>query len=236
MPRVLLVVTSASPVFYKTGQRTGVFWAEAAHPYDVFTEAGWSVDVASETGGCSVDEHSVDDDMLAYSHSADTWADKSHPMHQILKTGVKAGADVQAADYDCVYFSAGHAAMYDFPKSKHLAKLAVQLYESGKYVAAVCHGPAVFAATRKANGDSIAKGLRITGFAEPGERQMGWMEKMELDGVGSCQSIANDIGAIWDEPADPWADYTTADGLILTGVNPASASSLARNLVKAVKA
>ena len=38
MPRVLLVVTSASPVLYKTGERTGVFWSEVAEPYDVFCD------------------------------------------------------------------------------------------------------------------------------------------------------------------------------------------------------
>ena len=143
MPRVLLVVTSASPVFYKNGNRTGVFWSEAVHPYDIFTSAGWTVDVASETGHASVDEHSVGEDMLAYSKSADTWNNKSHPLHAILATGLKAGKDVQAADYDTVFFSAGHGALYDYPTAHHLARLAVQLYEAGKPVAAVCHAPVI---------------------------------------------------------------------------------------------
>ena len=236
MPRVLLVVTSASPVLYKTGERTGVFWSEAVHPYDVFAEAGWSVDVASETGHARVDEHSVGKEMLEYSKSADTWHDTSHPMHAILQAGLKAGRDLNAADYDAVFFSAGHGALYDYPTAQHVARVAVQLFEAGKPVAAVCHGPAVFAATLNAQGHSIARGKKITGFTRKGEQMMEVDGKMREDGVDDCQTIAQRIGATWDEPADPMADYTTADGLILTGVNPAAGRSLARNLVKAVKA
>ena len=231
MPRVLLVVTSAHPVFYASGQRTGVFWAEAAHPYDVFTQAGFQVDLASETGQAFVDEHSVDDDMLHYSHSQDSWHNTQHPMHALLQSGVKHGKDVQADEYDAIYFTAGHAAMYDFPKLTALAQVAVRLFEAGKIVAAVCHGPAVFAATLNAQGDSIAKGKRVTGFAEKGEQQMGWDVKMAEDGVGSCEKIAGQVGAVWDEPVDAWADYTTEDGQLMTGVNPASAESLARKVV-----
>jgi len=236
MPRVLLAVTSANPLLYPSGKRTGVFWAEAAHPYDVFTQAGWTVDMASETGHAFVDEHSVSDEMLAYSDSADTWNDKSHPVHAILKSGLKLAKDLKASDYDAVYFTAGHGALYDYPTATNLGKIAVQLYEAGKPVAAVCHGPAIFKAAKTASGESIAKGKRITGFTRRGEVLMGVDKKMAEDGADDCETVANDIGAIWDEPADPWADYTTADGLILTGVNPKAGASLARNVLQAVKA
>ena len=236
MPRLLLVVTSASPVLYPTGLRTGVFWAEAVDPYDVFTAAGWTVDVASETGHAKVDEHSVGKEMLEYSHAADSWDDKSHPMHALLASGVKAGRDVRAADYDAVFVSAGHGGLYDYRTAHNLAKVIVQMYEAGKYVATVCHGPAIFVATLDASGNSIAKGKRITGFTRKGEQQMQVDARMKADDVEDCETIAEQIGAVWDEPADPWADYTTADGRILTGVNPASGTSLARNLLKAIKA
>lgn len=214
-----------------------MFWSEAVDPYEVFTAAGWTVDVVSETGSAAVDEHSVGEEMLAYSKSADSWNNKSHPMHAILAgNGLKAGKDVKAADYDAIFFSAGHGGLYDYPTAKNVASVAVQLYEAGKYVAAVCHGPAIFAATLNAAGESIAKGKRITGFTRKGEQLMSVSGKMAADQVRDCETIAGQIGAVWDEPADPWADYTTADGLILTGVNPASGTSLAQNLLKAVQA
>ena len=235
MVRALLVVTSAHPLFYPSGKHTGVFWSEAVDPYDVFIAAGWTVDVVSETGHATVDEHSVGEEMLKYSNSADTWNNKSHPMHAILASGLKAGKDVKAEDYDAIFFSAGHGALYDYPTATNVARIAVQLYEAGKYVAAVCHGPVIFAATLNAAGESIAKGKRITGFTRTGEKQMGVDVRMKADGVRDCETIAEQIGAKWDEPADPWADYTTADGRILTGVTPPSTTSLARQLVKAVQ-
>ena len=236
MPRLLLVVTSASPVLYSDGQHTGVFWSEAVDPYDVFTAAGWQVDVASETGHARIDQHSVSEAMLEYSKAADSWHDQSHPMHGILSSGVKAGVDVRAADYDAVYYSAGYGALYDYPTAHHVASVGVQLYEAGKPVAAVCHAAVIFAATVNAAGQSIAKGKRVTGFTRSAEKLMGVDEKMAADGVKDCEAIAQQVGALWDEPADPWADYTIADGHLLTGVNPASGTSLARNLLRAVQA
>ena len=192
------------------------------------------MDVASETGHARVDEHSVGEEMLKYSKSADTWNDKSHPMHAILDHGLKVGKNLQATDYDAVFFSAGHGALYDYPSAHHVAHVAVQLYEAGKPVAAVCHGPAVFAAAVNAQGVSIARGRRITGFTRKGEQAMEVDAKMAADGVRDCETIAQQVGAVWDEPSDPMKDYTTADGPILTGVNPASGKSLAQNLIKAV--
>ena len=236
MPRVLLVLTSAHPVLYPSGLKTGVFWSEAVDPYDVFTAAGWKVDVASETGTAAVDEHSVEPDMLVYSHSADSWNDKAHPMHALLNGGLKAGSELKASDYDAVFFSAGHGALYDYPSAKHVAGIAVQLYEAGKYVAAICHGTVVFAATLDSAGSSIAKGKRITGFTRKGESLVGLSGKIAADGVRDCEAVAADIGAVWVEPADPWADYTVQDGRILTGVNPASGTTLAKQLLEAARA
>ena len=236
MPRVLLVVTSAHPQLYSDGASTGVFWSEAVDPYDVFTAAGWKVDVASETGEAAVDEHSVGPEMLQFSNSADSWNDKAHPMHALLNGGLKAGSELKASDYDAVFFSAGHGALYDYPSAKHVAGIAVQLYEAGKYVAAVCHGPCIFAATIASTGRTIAAGKRITGFTRIGEKLQGVDGKMAADGVLDCEAIAQQVGAVWVEPADPWSDYTTQDGRILTGVNPASGRSLANKLLSAVQA
>ena len=48
--RVLTVVTSHADLG-KTGKKTGWYLPEVAHPYDVFTKAGFEVDFMSPKGG-----------------------------------------------------------------------------------------------------------------------------------------------------------------------------------------
>lgn len=48
--------------------KTGVFFVEALHPYEVLTAAGFEVDPASETGTCGFDDASL---MLPFLSGSD---------------------------------------------------------------------------------------------------------------------------------------------------------------------
>ena len=76
--RALLVVTSDNTQFYDDGKKTGLYWAEAIHPYNVYTKAGYDVDVVSETGSVFLDEHSIADDAMDEESKA-AWNDASNP-------------------------------------------------------------------------------------------------------------------------------------------------------------
>lgn len=52
--RALIAVTSAHAPLHQ-GHPTGLFIGEAMHPFNVFTKAGFEVDLASETGKYYVD-------------------------------------------------------------------------------------------------------------------------------------------------------------------------------------
>ena len=57
LPRkALIAVSSFNGAIYLGGYKTGVFFVEALHPYDVLTAAGFEVDLASETGTCGFDD------------------------------------------------------------------------------------------------------------------------------------------------------------------------------------
>ncbi|KAJ1893118.1 plasma membrane heat shock protein, partial [Kickxella alabastrina] len=62
--RALLAITSYSGPFYPNGDPTGLFYTEALHPYTVLTEAGFTVDLASETGHYGMDPHSISKDFM----------------------------------------------------------------------------------------------------------------------------------------------------------------------------
>ena len=66
LPRKALVaVSSFNGAIYPGGHKTGVFFVEALHPYEVLTAAGFEVDLASETGTCGFDNVSLTPPFLS---------------------------------------------------------------------------------------------------------------------------------------------------------------------------
>ena len=59
--KALIAVSSFNGAIYPGGYKTGVFFVEALHPYEVLTAAGFEVDLASETGTCGFDDVSLSD-------------------------------------------------------------------------------------------------------------------------------------------------------------------------------
>ncbi|KAK9759418.1 plasma membrane heat shock protein [Basidiobolus ranarum] len=65
LPRkALLAITSYNGAFYADGSKTGLFYTEALHPYEALVNAGFEVDLASETGQYGIDGHSLAKDFL----------------------------------------------------------------------------------------------------------------------------------------------------------------------------
>src|SRR5262249_29680592 len=66
LPRkALIAVSSFNGAIYPGGHKTGVFFVEALHPYEVLTAAGFEVDLASETGTCEFDDISLTPPFLS---------------------------------------------------------------------------------------------------------------------------------------------------------------------------
>ncbi len=61
--RAIIAVTSATAPLHN-GQPTGLFISEALHPYNVFTAAGFEVDLVSEKGTYVADWLSLQDSFL----------------------------------------------------------------------------------------------------------------------------------------------------------------------------
>src|SRR6516225_5669557 len=63
--RAVIAVSSFNGAIYPAGHKTGVFFVEALHPYEVLTAAGFEVDLASETGRCAFDDISLTPPFLS---------------------------------------------------------------------------------------------------------------------------------------------------------------------------
>jgi D-lactate dehydratase len=114
--RALIAVTSAHAPLYPEGKETGLFITEALHPFNVFREAGFEVDMVSETGTYQADWLSTTEDWLKGQDKKD-WEDTDSAFRKALDQGYKPG-DLNPDNYGIFFASAGHASLIDYPEAK----------------------------------------------------------------------------------------------------------------------
>ncbi|MBT2333120.1 type 1 glutamine amidotransferase domain-containing protein [Variovorax paradoxus] len=224
--KILMVLTSHDQLG-NTGRKTGFWLEELAAPYYVFKEAGYEITLASPKGGQPpLDPKSNEPDFQTDDtrrFEADAEAGKA------LANTVKL-ADVNAADFDTVFYPGGHGPMWDLAESPDSSALIEGFLAANKPVALVCHAPGVLRHVKTAEGRPLVEGRKVTGFTNTEEAAVGLTEVVpflvedELQAKGGNYSKGPD-----------WGPYVVQDGLLITGQNPASSASAARCLVEALE-
>jgi len=74
-------------------------------------------------------------------------------------------ASIDVGAYDAILVAGGQGPMFTFEKATALHRKFVEFYEAGKIACALCHGVAVLRYARLSNGEYLAKGKSVTGFA-----------------------------------------------------------------------
>jgi putative intracellular protease/amidase len=194
---------------------TGYYLSEAAHPWRVFTDAGYTVELASVAGGePPVDGADLDDPIQRAFVEDPTVA-------AALRT-TPTFADVDSGAYDAVFFAGGHGAMWDFPEDAELGRVAREVYEGGGVVAAVCHGPAALLGVRLSDGRPLVEGKRVAGFTNEEEAAVGLTEVVPF----LLQTRLEQLGAKHEAGAT-FAVKVVTDDRLVTGQNPPSATGTA---------
>lgn len=213
---ILMVVTSHDRI--DDDHPTGLWFEEFAVPYSLFQQQGYRVTVASPRGGAvPIDPRSEPKERDA--------ADVRAALDALADT---ARLDaVSEKQYDAVFFPGGHGTMYDLPDNPDVSRLVGRFADEGKVLASVCHGPACFVGAKRKDGTPVVKGKRLTAFTNAEE------SAVELDKFMPflLESRLRDLGARF-ETADKWADHVVVDGHIVTGQNPQSSGSAAREVIK----
>jgi putative intracellular protease/amidase len=85
----VLIIAANPGVSPTTGWPVGFWWAELTHPYWVFSEAGYKVDIVSPKGGdLATDSYSDPEDESGYSaHDLISLGFKKSPAHAGLLSG-----------------------------------------------------------------------------------------------------------------------------------------------------
>jgi putative intracellular protease/amidase len=226
---ILLVLTNEAKLG-KTQGRTGFYLSEAAHPYEVFTKAGYKVTLASPMGGFApLDPKSFDEKDGT---NAAFWKKFGSGEENNATLGVKetiAVSGVNPADFSAVFFAGGHGTMWDFRGNKDINRLTATIYEDGGVVGAVCHGPAALVDVKLTDGAALVKGKKVAAFTNEEEEAVG------LAGVVPflLQNQLEEAGATL-VAAENFAENAVADGRLVTGQNPASATKTAELVVAAL--
>ncbi len=222
--KILLVLTSHDQ-FGNTGRKTGLWLEEFSSPYYVFKDAGVDLTIASPKGGqAPIDPKS---DQPENQTPSMTRFKKDQVAQKDLANTAKL-ADMKAEDFDTVFYAGGHGPMWDLAEDPVSIKLLESFYDSGKTIALVCHGPGVLRHV-KYQGEPLVKGKHVTGFTNS--------EDDDAQATKFLPFLVEDemlkLGAVFEKVRN-WQPFYVIDGRLMTGQNPASATSLAQALLKAL--
>ena len=224
--KILLVLTSHGQLG-NTGKPTGFWLEELAAPYYVFKDAGVELLLASPKGGQPPLDPKSDEPDAQTDATRRFRADRE-AMHALASTTPL--ASVNADDFDAVFYPGGHGPLWDLAESRESRALIESTLAAGKPVAAVCHAPGVLRHVHAADGTSLVKGKRVTGFANSEEAAVGLTQVVPF----LVEDMLKANGGEYSKGAD-WQSHVVTDGLLVTGQNPASSADGAKALLQVLR-
>lgn len=239
--RVAIVIANPA-VSTTTGWDVGFWWSELTHPFYEFTEKGYEIEIFSPAGGkCVPDAMSDPRDESGYSASDLVSMGFIHtPSLAASVENTKKVSEIDVEKFDAIVVAGGQAPMFNFENAGDLHEKFVEFYEAGKIAAALCHGVAILKYAKLSNGEYLAKGKTVTGFANSEEdfadeavwnygmlpqdkHIMPWRIEDEMKAVG-----ANYVSA------GMWRGFAIRDGNLITGQQNFSGAETAKLVIAAL--
>lgn len=219
--KILMVLTSHDKLG-DTGKKTGFWVEEFAAPYYVLADAGAEITLASPKGGQPpIDPSSTTEDAQT---EATKRFDKDEELKKKLANTNKL-EDVNASDYDGVFYPGGHGPLWDLANNLESIALIEEFNQQMKPMAFVCHAPGVLANVED-HKKPLVRGKDVTGFTNSEEDAVGLSDVVPF----KVEDKMNQLGANFSKGED-WSSYVKVDGKLVTGQNPASSEKAARELL-----
>ncbi|AUH67286.1 MULTISPECIES: type 1 glutamine amidotransferase domain-containing protein [Gordonia] len=223
MPKRILNVVTNVGHYDDPSHKTGLWLSELTHAWHVFEDAGFEQVLVSPKGGAvPLEPRALK--FPNYDKTAKAW--RADPARMALLENTLSPEDVDSADFDAIYFTGGHAVMYDFPDSEGLQRITREIFERGGIVSSVCHGYCGLLNTRLSDGSYLIAGRRMTGFA--------WREEVlaRVDKLVpyNAEERCKERGALYEKAKLPFVSYVVVDGNLVTGQNPGSAKETAEKV------
>lgn len=218
MKKKILFVVSSTSVIGPHNRVTGNLLTEVAHPYEAFKKQGYDIDVFSVKGGEAPIDLVETDDPTNIAFLNDEGLQKMKHTDSIESIP-------SLADYDAVFIPGGLAPVVDMPDNATVQNILSSMYDSGKVVSAVCHGPVALINVRLKDGSYLVDGKNVTGFSIAEEENYA-KEDVPFELEDALRARGGKYSAM-----APWQAYSITDGRLVTGQNPASAQSVAERVI-----
>jgi putative intracellular protease/amidase len=208
-----------------TGWPVGFWWSELSHPYFILTEKGYEIEVFSPDGGkCEADAMSDPRDPSDYSSSdLISLGFLSTPKLMALVQNTKTVSEIDTKKFDAIAVAGGQGPMFTFENATTLHKKFAEFYEAGKIACAMCHGVAILRYAKLTNGEYLAKGKTVTGFANVEEDyadnavwNMNLLSRDKHVMPWRVEDEMKKIGANYVQ-AGLWRGFAIRDGNLITG-------------------
>lgn len=207
--RILHVVTNVAR-YADLSEPTGLWLSELTHAYQVFADKGWEQRIVSPKGGVApLEPRSLKWPNL--DATAKAWLADDARMALLSETARP--DQIDPAAFDAIYFTGGHAVMWDFPDDAGLQRITRDIYERGGIVASVCHGYCGLLNTKLSDGALLVAGRRITGFAWAEEVLAGVARKVPYN----AEQATKQRGAFYEKALLPFTPKVVVDGQLVTG-------------------
>ena len=223
---VLFVLTSHDKLG-DTGKKTGFWVEEFANPYYTLLDKGAKITIATPNGGAAPIDPSSDSPDAA---TEDTERYNKDEEAKALIANTHKLADMNADDFDAVFYPGGHGPLWDLANDETSIALIEKFNSQEKPVAFVCHAPAALKGVKGKDGEPLVKGKKVTGFTNSEEAAVGLTDVVPF----LVEDMLNENGGIYSKKED-WAAYAIQDGNLITGQNPASSELVAEKLLERLK-
>lgn len=221
----ILALSTSAHRYATSGFRTGMWLGEFTHFYDVVTEAGHEVDLASVAGGgVPIDPVSLKAPVIQMGGTNKRYED---PEFMSLLDDTPAIADVDLDSYDAIYLIGGHGTMYDFT-DPDVKKAVAHFADANKIVSGVCHGPVGLLDVTLADGSQLIDGRRLTGYSWTEEKLANRTDEVPFSLEEKLTAQAGE----YSTATVPMTKHVIVDGNLITGQNPMSAAGVGEAVVE----
>jgi len=219
---VLMILTSHAKLG-DTGRKTGFWLEEFAAPYYVLLDAGAEITLASPAGGQPPLDPQSD---VPNAQTEATERFKMDDAAQRALGNTTKLTEIDADGFDAVFFPGGHGPLWDLAENADSRRIIEKFIGEDRPLAAVCHAPAIFRHTRGTDGKPLVSGRRVTGFTNTEEEGVGLTKIVPF----LVEDMLKANGALYQSGPD-WGSYVVVDGRLVTGQNPASSETAAKELL-----
>lgn len=229
---------------------------EAAVPFTVLKQAGFSITIATPDGSTpQCDQHMLTGEIFGEAKEAFIASKAGAEAYREFQESEEVlhpirWDEIQDKSYDALVLAGGHArGMLEYLESELLQELVVKFQQSNKLIAPICHGVLLACRAQGENGKSILFGKKVTAFPKAIEMFAWDMTKESLgnyfrtypettvqDEVEACLEAPEDfsVGTLpseFDGPKEPGDAHVVKDGNIITARYPRDTYTFAQAIV-----